>query len=556
MQPYPLRFLKNLNRGREIATVLLNYGFGDVIERLGLRPYLNWGRRLVSRKNREAQQVFTTPQRIRLALQDLGPTFVKFGQVLSTRPDIIPREVIQELALLQDRNPPFPVEQVHTILESEFGSPVNVLFREFEETPLAAGSLAQVHGAVAWDGRKLAIKVRRPDVVQAVERDLSLMLELAQLLERHVPESRVFDPVGLVNQFMRTIRREMNFRREGRSMQEFARLFRDDARLHVPAVEQTLTSEAVLTMERVEGVKIDDVEGIRALGLDPAEVARSGARIFMRQSFEMGIFHGDPHPGNIRVRADGSIALLDYGMVGYLDDVKREQLVDLFLAIAHNDVDRAVNVVLELGHPTQPVEMVLLQADIRDFIDAYYGVPLEQMRIGQLLNDFVAILSNHMLRCPGDLMVLIRAIVTLEGVGRQLDPHFNLAEVLSPFIERLIHDRYSPKRVAERAVADIRTLLRAAHDLPLHLGRTLQKASRDDLKIQLEHRGLDHLITEFDRSSNRVVIGLITSALIVSTALIIRTTSTSSMWFAVPIFILSGFLGLWLIWGVLRSGRL
>ena len=556
MQPYPLRFVRNLNRGREIATVLLNYGFGDVLERLGLRPYLNWGRRMISRKKREIPEHLSTAQRIRLALEELGPTFVKFGQVLSTRPDLIPHEVIQELCLLQERVPAFPSERCESVLEEEFRRPVKELFREFQTEPLAAGSLAQVHAAISLDGRPLAVKVRRPGVVQSVERDLGLMIELAQLMERHVPESRVFDPVGLVNHFTRTIRREMNFRREARTMQEFARMFADDSRLHVPEVEPELTSESVLTMELIEGVRPDQVRELRHLGLEPVDVARAGAAIFIRQAFEMGVFHGDPHPGNIRVMRDGSIALLDYGMVGYLSDEKRENLVDLLLAISRNDVERAVNVVMDLGQPSQPVERVLLQADLRDFIEAYYGLPLEQLRIGQLLTDFVQILSNHGLRCPGDLLILVRAIVTLEGVGRQLDPKFNLAEVLSPYIERLIRDRYNPKRMAERMLDDARTLFRATHDLPLHLGRTLQKASQDDLKVQLEHRGLDKLITEFDRSSNRIVVGLVTSALVVATALILRTSATQAQWFTLPVFLLSGFLGLWLIWGILRSGRL
>jgi ubiquinone biosynthesis protein len=460
------------------------------------------------------------------------------------------------LSLLQEHNPPFACEKVYQILRAELGRSAEDLFSSFEETPIAAGSLAQVHGAISKDGRRLAVKVRRPDAVTNVERDLSLMLELAQLLERHVPESRVFDPVGLVNHFTRTIRREMNFRREGRAMQEFAKLFEGDGRLYVPRVEADLLTEAVLTMERIDAIKIDDLAAIRGHGLDPAQVAANGANIYMRQAFEMGIFHGDPHPGNIRVRADGAIILLDYGMVGYLDETKRENLVDLFLAVAQNDVERAVNVVLQLGHPTQAIDQTLLQADVRDFMEAYYGVPLEQLKIGPMLNDFIGILSNHGLRCPGDLMVLVRAIVTLEGVGRQLDPRFNLAEVLLPFVEQLIRNRYQPKRIAERAISDLRTLLRAAHDLPLHLGRTLQKASQDDLKVQLEHRGLDRLITEFDRSSNRVVVGLVTSAMIVATALVIRSGAGHSLWVSLPLFLSAGLLGLWLVWGILRSGRL
>jgi len=556
VQPYPLRFLKNLNRGREVATVLLNYGFGDVLARLGLTPYLKWGRRLISRKAREATETLTTPQRIRLALQDLGPTFVKFGQVLSTRSDVIPAEVIRELALLQEQVAPFSVDDVHRELEETFSQPVSELFASFDERPLAAGSLAQVHAATSKDGRKLVVKVRRPDVVHSVERDIALMMELAQLMENHVPEVSVFDPVGLVKQFTRTIRREMNFRREGRTMLEFAKLFREDKRLYVPVVEPEYFSESVLVMERVDGIKVDDLDAIRQCRLNPTLLAHTGANIFLKMAFELGVFHGDPHPGNMRVLTNGSICLYDYGMIGFLDDARRENLLNLFVAVARNDVHEVVRVVMNLGEPTQRVDRTLLQTDVRDFLDAYYGVPLEQVRIGPLLNDFIGILSNHGLHCPGDLMVLVRAIITLEGVGRQLDPQFNIAEVLAPCVERLIKDRYHPKKVVERAVADFRSLIGAAHDLPLHLVKTLKKISQDDLKIQLEHRGLDRLISEFDRSSNRVVVGMLISSLVVSTALVIRSSSTNSFWIATPIFLLSGLLGVWLIWGILRSGRL
>lgn len=556
MEPYPLRFLKNLNRGREVITVLVNYGFGDLLERLGLLKYLKWGRRMISRQKQEEVEELTTALRVRLALQELGPTFVKFGQVMSTRPDLIPQEIICELLHLQEDVPTFSADDVAAVFQREFGKPADKVFAVFNREPLAAGSLGQVHLAESPEGRKLAVKIRRPGVVQDVERDISLMLEIATLLEKHIPESRIFDPVGLVNQFSRTVRREMSYLREARTMQEFAKLFKDDPRLHIPFVDDQRSTDAVLTMERIEGVRVDDLSSIKKFRVDPKVIARHGAEVFIKQSFEFGVFHGDPHPGNLRVEKTGRIALLDYGMIGYLEDEKREQFVDLFLSISHHNVDSAISTLLKMGKPTQPIDQALFHADVRDFIDAYYGVNLARLDVGQLLNDFVGILSNHGIRCPADLMLLIRAIVTLEGIGRQLDPEFNLAEVLNPAIEKLVKQRYDPKRIAEKAVADLKQLIKTAHDLPLHLGKTLQKASQDDLKVQFEHKGLDRLINEFDRSSNRVVVGLIVSSLLVSTALIIRVSTTESLWIAIPLFLMSGLLGLWLVWGILRSGRL
>lgn len=556
VEPQPFRLIKNLNRGREVLAVMLNYGFGDILERLGLMKYIKLGQRYLLNKKQEEFAELTTARRIRLALQELGPTFVKFGQVLSTRPDLIPLELIEELSLLQESVPPFPTADVLQLIEKEFRKPVAEVFPHFEEQPLAAGSLGQVHRATDDQGRALAVKIRRPHVVQDVERDISLMLEIAQLLEKHLPESRIFDPVGLVNHFTRTIRREMSFRREARTMQEFARRFEDDPRLYVPFVDQDRSTDAILTMGFVEGFKVDDYASFSEHQIDRRMVALTGAKIFLKQAFEFGIFHGDPHPGNIRIRPDGTLVLLDYGMIGFVEEEIREQLVDLLLSISRHNVDQAVETVLKLGHPSQPVERPLLQADVRDFIDAHYGVDLGKLDVGQVFNDFIGILSNHGLRCPGDLMMLIRAMVTLEGVGRKLDAQFNLAEVLSPAIEKLVKQRYDPKRIAERTLTDVKQLLKAAHDLPLHLGRTLQKASQDDLKVQLEHRGLDKLISEFDRSSNRIVVGLVVSSLVVATALVIRVTSSEAVWFAAPLFLASGLLGLWLVWGILRSGRL
>jgi len=551
----PIKFIRNLGRTREIVTILLNHGFGDVVERLRLMRYMRWWRRVVLRRPEPAPRV-TVPERIRQTVEDLGPTFVKFGQVVSTRPDLVPAPIIAELEKLQEQVPPFSGNEAVRILEVELGAPVAKLFAEFDRIPVAAGSLGQVHRAVHFDGRVLAVKIRRPTVVHDVERDLSLMSELAILIERHFPEAEIFDPVGLVNQFARAIRREINFAREGRTMDEFRRLFRSDATLAIPAVLWDLTTEAVLTMEFIDGLKITDREALVATGLSPSEIAANGARIFMKMAFEFGFFHGDPHPGNLRILGNGVVGLIDFGMVGRLEEDKREQLIDLLLAVTQGNVRSCVDQVLVIGKPFRPVDRPLLTSDVRDFTEGYYGVPLEQINVGNLLTDFVNILSSHGIRYPADLMLLIRAIITLEGVASELDPGFNLATHLAPIMSGIVRDRYNPQRMAGRFIADTRVLLGVLHDLPIHVGRTLEKLSQDDLRIHLEHQHLDRLINEVDRSSNRVVIGLVMSSLIVASALVIRSGSTAAWWIAVPTFAMSSLLGIWLIYGVFRSGRL
>ena len=555
MEANPFRLLRNIGRTSEIVTVLLNHGFGDLVDRIGLRNFWYRWRRSFSRNPPEPLRHLKQVERIRMALEKLGPTFIKFGQVMSTRPDLVPPGMLIELQKLQESVPPFPSEEAVAQLETELGQPVEKLFATFDRSPLAAGSLGQVHRATHFDGTPLAIKIRRPTAVRDVERDLLLMQELAILLESNIPESRIFDPIGLVNHFARSIRRELNFAREGRTMDEFRRLFRQDATLYVPQVYWELTTEAVLSMEYVDGLRIDELKLMVGARFTPEEIAANGARIFMKQAFEFGVFHGDPHPGNVRILRDGTLCLLDYGMIWMLDGKTREQLVDLLLAISQQDVDAAVRLVLQIGEIHREIDRPLLQIDMRDFVSNYYGVELERLNVGHILSDFVAILSNHGIRCPGSLMLLIRCLVTLEGVGRTLDPEFNLAAHLQPFVEKLVKDRYSPSRMAERMWSESQSLLGYAHDIPGHINRTLRKLSQDDLRIQLEHRNLDHFILELERSSNRLVVGMVIGSLIVASALIISRGS-STIWVTLPIFVISSLLAIWLVYGIFRSGRL
>jgi ubiquinone biosynthesis protein len=556
LEPRPFRLIRNLNRSREIVAVLLNYGFGDVVDRVGFRDAWYRWRKWFARKGHAPKPVqhVTTVERIRRTLEDLGPTFIKFGQVMSTRPDLVPAAMIIELQRLQESVPPFPSDVAVAQLERELGRPLDELFAAFDQEPLAAGSLGQVHRAIHFNGTPLAVKIRRPDAVRDVERDVSLMQELAVLTDRHIVEAQVFDPIGLVKHFTRTIRRELNFAREGRTMDEFRRLFKDDPTLYVPTVYWELTTESVLTMEFVEGLRLDQLDRRAGAAHCGAELAARGAKIFMKQAFELGVFHGDPHPGNIRVRDDGTICLLDYGMVGMLETSTREQLVDLFVAVSRQDVDAAVRLVLQIGEAVRDVDLPLLQVDMRDFVANYYGVELERLNVGRMLSDFVNILSTHGIRNPGSLMLLIRALVTLEGVGRSLDPEFNMAGYLQPFVESLVRDRYHPGRMAERILRNSQELAKLAGEVPGYLTTTLRKFSEDDLHIQLQHQNLDHFISEMERSSNRLVVGIVVAALIVASALII-SRGVNIVWLTVPIYLLSSLLAVWLIYGIFRSGR-
>ncbi len=497
----------------------------------------------------------TRAKRIRLALESLGVTFIKFGQVVSTRPDLVPRDVIRELSKLQEQVPSFPSETAIQIVERDLEGSVDSLFAEFDHEPLAAGSLGQVHRARLHDGTALVVKIKRPDIDRVIEQDLSLMHELALMIERHFPDAEVFDPVGLVQQFSRTIQRELQFVREARSTDEFYRLFQDDATLYVPKIYWELTQGDVITMEYIDGYRIDNAEELKNLPIEAHEVAANGARIFMKMTFEFGIFHADPHPGNFRVLPDGTLCLIDYGMVGILEEERRDLLVDLFLNVAKKDAARLVDLVLKLGQSKRAVDQQLLRADLRDFIGNYYGVSLEQMSVGKMLSDFVNILSIHRIRCPVDIMLLIRALITLEGVARRIAPDLNIAQEMEPYLYQVSAERYHPRAIASRIWTEARTLSKLMHDLPEQIGRTLGKLSDDELKVQLEHQGIDHLTTELDRSGNRITIGMVMSSLILASSVTILSDDRL-VYISIPIFMLSSLLGIWLIYGVFRSGRL
>jgi ubiquinone biosynthesis protein len=555
LESNPLRLLRNLRRSREIVTVLMNYGFDDLVDQLGLRRYLRWGRRLLFWKRSEPEVNLTRAKRIRLALESLGVTFIKFGQVVSTRPDLVPRDVIRELSKLQESVPSFPSDIAIKIVERDLEGSIDSLFASFDHKPLAAGSLGQVHRARLRDGTELVVKIKRPEIDRVIEQDLSLMHELATMIERHFPDAEIFDPVGLVKQFSRTIHRELQFMREARSTDEFYRLFQDDATLYVPKIYWEMTQGDVITMEYIDGYRIDDANELRNLPISAHEVAANGARVFMKMTFEFGIFHADPHPGNFRVMPDGSLCLIDYGMIGVLEEERRDLLIDLLVNVAKKDTTRLVEVVLNIGKTKRDVDHQLLRADLRDFIGNYYGVPLDQIKVGAMLTDFINILAIHRIRCPVDIMLLIRALITLEGVASQIAPDLNIAQEMEPYVYKISSERYHPRAIVGRIWTEARSLSKVMHDLPEQIGRTLGKLSDDELRIHLEHKGIDHLTTEMDRSGNRLAIGMVMSALILASSVTILADNTL-VYISIPIFMMSSLLGIWLIYGVFRSGRL
>jgi len=563
MLPLPRfnRNIRTIRRYRTILGILIKYGFGHVVEQLNINYYLELGRKIVTLGTAPKEiERLTQPQRLRLALEELGPTFIKLGQLLSTRPDLIPREYAEEFAKLQDRVPSIPFNKIREQVELELGYPLEQLFTSFTETPLAAASISQVHRGKLKDDSEVVIKVRRPAIERVIETDIDILLGLAFLVENHLPGGDIYDPVGLVKEFRRTINRELDFSREGRTIDRFVNNFKDDPTVLIPRVHWPVSGERVLTLDYVSGIKISDIPALQKEAFDLQTVAANGANAFLRQVLEYGLFHGDPHPGNLLVAPDNVIVILDFGMVGRLSEDLKQQLVELLLAVVQRDVDRIIHQLLYSGDMDDEADLKKLKRDLGEFIEDYYETPLQEIKVGRLLSEFVEILTSYRIRFPADLMLLARALVAMEGVGRQLDPEFDMIGHLRPFMERLVKERLAPGNLSRELSRTLLAYGSLARNLPRDLKEFINRVNHNKFKIDLEHRGLEKLIADLDKSSNRLSFSLLIAALIIGSSLIMQTNK-GPMMFGFPMlgmlgYSIAGFLGLYLAIAILRSGRL
>lgn len=553
------RNIRSLRRYRQIVRVLFKYGFDHALELMGLSQFVTRWRKLVRRPEPEIA-LLSSAERMRLALEELGPTFVKLGQILSTRPDVIPRNFILEFSKLQDHVPSFPFEAALDQIRTELKREPEECFSFIDPEPLAAASIAQVHRARLLSGEEVVIKVRRPGVVEFVETDIDAIMGLASLAERHLPQSEIYDPVGLVKEFARTIRREMDFAREGHTIEKFAENFAGDATLHFPKVYWDQTARGVLTMEFIDGIKVSDSAALDAAGLDRRLIARRGADAFLKMVLTHGFFHGDPHPGNVLILPDNVICLLDYGMVGRLDAQLKGYLTDILLAIVQRDVDEVISLLLYSGEITDTLDTRALRRDLSAFIDSYYEIPLHEIEVGRMLLEFLEIITTYRIKFQPDLMLLSKALVAIEGMGRELDPDFDMVEHLRPFMKKAVKDRVSPRQIMREMSSHLLSYVTLARNLPRDLKEFLNRINRNKFKIDLEHRGLDRALREFDKSINRLSSSLIIAALIVGSSIVMQTDKGPKI-FEFPVFAflgytIAGFIGLWWVVAIIRSGRL
>jgi ubiquinone biosynthesis protein len=557
--------VRNLARVREIVGVLVKYGWGDLVPRLGPAAAIERLRRRLDRQARAAPawEAFSTEQRIRMALEELGPTFIKLGQVLATRPDLIPMSLVEELRLLQDQVPPFPAEQARAEIERELGQPIAELFGSFDDTPLAAASIAQVHRATLRDGTPVVVKVRRPGLEAILVNDLDILSGFAGLLEDNVPETRQFSPRAIAEEFRRSIWREIDLTREARNIERFARNFRGDASVHVLQVHADLSSRGVLTLEYIDGIKASDVAALDAAGVDRRSLARRGVEFVIKQIFAHGFFHADPHPGNLFVLRDGRIAPIDMGMMGVLDRDTRDALLELLVGLLLGDAAKIVALFRRLELIDERADLPGLRRDAQELLDAYRELPLEEVDIATMLGELFEVLARHRVLVPPDLMLTGKALATVEGVARILDPRLDPLDAMRPLILRWYLERLAdPRFLARDAIRASEEALALLATLPRDLTAILKSLAGGRFRVTAEIEGQARAVRERARGTNRLALSLMVSALLVGSAILLASPHGPVV-FGVPANPVLGVLGLltagggYLVvaWGFLRSGR-
>lgn len=551
--------ISNLKRNQEILRVFIKYGFNDIVSKISIVKRLREDKNPLSTQ-RENLNALSSSERLRMAFEELGATFIKLGQMLSLRSDFIPAEFASELSKFQDSVQKDDTEKIKSALTKEYGKPVTDVFLEFDETPIAAASIAQVHKAKLKNGETVAVKILHPGVAEKIESDLDILKNLSKLIEKHIPESKPYQPVEIIKEFDKTIKKELNLVFEGHNIDTFRNYFQDDPTVKMPTVYWEYSTESILVTEFINGIKVSELLKNEVADIDPKQVTMNSANALMKQIFEIGIFHADPHPGNIFVLPGNIIAPIDFGNVGRVDDEMRNAFVEMIMGIVDQDPHRIVRALINIGFVDDHTNLRGLKVDLMEFIQHYYKVPLNRINLSKLIDEFIELLRTHQVKLPADLSVLIRTLVISEAVARELYPQFNLAEILIPFTKKAYLNKLNP-------FTRFQSLIRTAEEgfdllkkLPEDLQSILYKFRNDKFTITFKHDGLEEFGRRIDSASNRLSFAIIIAALIIGSSMIMYL-GKGNLPLSYPVIGISGFavasvLGIWLLIGIMRSGKL
>ena len=562
--------LRGFGRFAGIVGVLVKHGMGDLVDRLFSRA----GEKPKGPRDEELLfgSGFPSPRRLRLVLEELGPSFIKLGQLMSTRADLFPAEYIEEFEKLQDQVPPVAYPDIQGVVERELKQPVETLFAGFDQESLAAASVAQVHRARLVSGEDVAVKVIRPGIHKKIRKDIRLMYAVATRIERVLEAGRIVGAVNLVKEFERTIFRELDMLIEAGNMEKFSANFKDVDEIYIPRVHWEYTSKSVLVMEYIDGVKMDEVAAIRAMGIDPKEIAMIGLRSFSRQLMDFGFFHADPHPGNTLVLADGRVSLVDFGITGYLDEEMMMHIANLFLGYAEHDYNLVMDALKGAGliHEDMP-DLAGFRRDLKDISEPFYGRSLQNISVRDVYEQVMQLVLKYRIRLPRNLLLLLKTFIQTEALGKILGSDASLLEVTKPYAKRLLQQSYEARKLLRNLDRDLRDLGHTVKTMPKSIQTILRQTAEGRQRLALHHSGFDNLDSRIEKGINRLTVGLVISASLVAAALVLNSTQrladiTVNLFGikTVPLtalFGLTGYgvatiLGVWLIVNIFRSGRL
>ncbi len=548
---------RHMTRYRQIVSILFKYGFDNIVDILKIDKYLEKGLEMISGKRMVRFERLTPQERVRLIFEELGPTFIKFGQILSTRPDLIPLPYLQELEKLQDNVPAFDFKEVKCILAKEFKG--SLPFKTIEAKPFASASIGQVHRATLKNGDSVAVKIQRPGIGNLVKVDLEILHHLATLMERHIEDLSFFKPVKIVEEFATTLEKELDYTLEASSMQRVAKQFLFDQTIYIPKVYPEYSTESVMTMEYIHGIKISKVEALDALEYDRELLTRRGADFILTQVLQYGFFHGDLHPGNIFVLPNNVICPVDFGIMGYVDQYSRDVFIDLIAATVTQNTAQVSRLLLELTDYDEEPDLRALEKDIAGFAGLYFtDTSLKQINMGKMLQDIVQIALNHRLRLFPETFLMLKAFAAVEGVAQTLDPNFDMAGHAAPYIRKAKAARFSPSRLSDDVSRVSVESLKLFQNIPRESLAIIRQLRKGQLVLGFDSPRLERILTTHQRAGNKIALSIIVAALIIGSAMLL-SFKVPPMLFGISLMGLSGgiaagLIGFLLVASILKNG--
>ncbi|MBX2927540.1 MAG: AarF/ABC1/UbiB kinase family protein [Saprospiraceae bacterium] len=548
-----------LARYEKVFSVLFKYGFEDVLAHPPFNRFLPKFNKYIPRREGKPVYEFTRYERIRMVCEELGTTFIKFAQIAANRPDVLPEELIAELEQFQDQVPFIPTQDIVSVITEDLGKAPEELFERFDREPIASASIAQVHRARLVGGKEVVLKIMRPGIDVTIEEDIHILKQLAGLMESYFPQYEAFQPMELVKMFERSIRKELKFTVEANNLRRFAQQFRGNERVYVPDLYPEFCSDRIICMEYIDGHKITDLDTMQQIGYTGPELAVAGINLYFEQVFEHGFFHADPHPGNIFVMPDKKICFIDYGMMGAIMDSDKELLADLLLAVSERDVDGLKQALLRFTPDGTVENEKELDYDIVEFFDIYSSMTLDQIEGTEIIEGLNAMFFAYKIKIPGNLLLLLKALVIIEGVGLTLDPHYNIIANIDPFVRRLLRQKYGPDKMAKRAVKTLADITKMATGLPEDMETIVRKIREGKLRIEFEHKGLEGLYQKMDEVSNRMAVSILLAAILLGSSLIVLAEvppyvgNIPALGFGG--FVIAGLIALRLAISILRHGK-